>query len=75
MLVMTHLNMDRLKPLRFIFAGGHGSQSFQPMQSDAIAYRGQTIALIVANTLEAAQAARSAHRVDYETAPFLGGAR
>ena len=36
----------------------------------SIAYRGQTVALIVADSLEAAQAARSAIRVDYETAPF-----
>jgi xanthine dehydrogenase YagR molybdenum-binding subunit len=69
-LVLTHLNMDRLKPFRFIFAGGHGSQSLQPLQSDLIAYRGQAIALIVADTLEAAQCARWAIHVDYDTAPF-----
>ena len=69
-LVLTHLNMDRLKPFRFIFAGGHGSQSLQPLQSDAIAYRGQPVALIIANNLEAAQAARSVIDIDYETTPF-----
>jgi xanthine dehydrogenase YagR molybdenum-binding subunit len=68
--VLTHLNTDRLKPLQFVFAGGHGIQSFQPLQSDIVLYRGQAIALIVANTLEAAQAARSVIRVDYETASF-----
>jgi len=43
---------------------------FQPMQSDAVAYRGQAIALVVANNLEAADQGRSAIRVEYETAPF-----
>lgn len=69
-LVLTHLNMDRLQPLRFIFAGGHGSQSLQPMQSDAVAYRGQVIALIVANSLEAAHAASPLVTVEYEEVPF-----
>jgi xanthine dehydrogenase YagR molybdenum-binding subunit len=69
-LVLTHLNMDRLKPIQFVFAGGQGNQSFQPMQSDAVAYRGQAIALVVANNLEAADQGRSAIRVEYETAPF-----
>jgi xanthine dehydrogenase YagR molybdenum-binding subunit len=69
-LVLTHLTMDKLKPLQFIFAGGHGSQSLQPLQSDAIAYRGQPVALIVANTIEAARAASSVISVDYETKAF-----
>jgi xanthine dehydrogenase YagR molybdenum-binding subunit len=70
LLVLTHLNMDRLKPLGFLFAGGHGSQSFLPLQSDVIRYRGQMIAIIVAESTEVAQAASSAVRVDYETVPF-----
>lgn len=69
-LVITHLNMQKLQPMRFIFAGGHGSQSLQPLQSDLIAYRGQPIALIVADTLEAARAASSLVDVDYEPAAF-----
>ena len=67
---MTHLNMQKLKPMRFIFAGGHGSQSLQPLQSDAIAYRGQPVALIVADSVEAARAASPLVDVDYETSPF-----
>ena len=68
--VLTHLNTDRLKPLQFVFAGGHGIQSFQPLQSDIVLYRGQAIALIVADSLEAAHAASAHIRVDYETEPF-----
>src|ERR1700730_14566597 len=37
LLVLTHLNMDRLKPIKFIFAGGQAAQSLQPLQSDVIA--------------------------------------
>jgi xanthine dehydrogenase YagR molybdenum-binding subunit len=68
--VLTHLNTDRLKPLQFVFAGGHGIQSFQPLQSDIVLYRGQAIALIVADDLEAARGASSVIRVDYETEAF-----
>ena len=41
LLVLTHRNMDRLKPVGFSFAGGQAQQSFQPLQSDLVAYRGQ----------------------------------
>lgn len=70
LLVLTHKNMEKLKPMRFIFAGGHGSQSLQPLQADAIAYRGQVIALVVANTVEAAQEASGLIEVEYAAAPF-----
>ena len=43
-----------VKSAGFIMGGGYGFQSFQPMLSPAIAYRGQPIALVVADTLEAA---------------------
>jgi xanthine dehydrogenase YagR molybdenum-binding subunit len=69
-LVLTHLNMDRLKPDRFSFAGGRSIQSFLPLQSADIAYRGQPIALVVAESLEVATAAASLIRVEYVTEPF-----
>lgn len=69
-LVLTHLNMQKLEPLRFIFAGGHGSQSWQPLQSDVVAYRGQPVALIVAESVEAASTAKSLVAIDYETSAF-----
>ncbi len=43
-----------LKSAGFIMGGGYGFQSFQPMLSPKIAYRGQPIALVAADTLEAA---------------------
>jgi xanthine dehydrogenase YagR molybdenum-binding subunit len=69
-LVLTHLNMDRLKPVGFGFAGGQAQQSFQPLQSDIVAYRGQPVALVVAESLETAMEAAALVKVEYEAAPF-----
>jgi xanthine dehydrogenase YagR molybdenum-binding subunit len=70
LLVLTHQNMDRLQPVGFLFAHGQAIQSFQPLQSDRIAYRGQPVALIVAESLEAAREAASLIDVEYESTPF-----
>lgn len=61
-LVLTHRNMDRLEPLKFMFAGGQAQSSFMPLMSDEIRYAGQAIALVVAETQEAAEDA--AHRIE-----------
>jgi xanthine dehydrogenase YagR molybdenum-binding subunit len=53
--------MGAAKSAGFIMGGGYGFQSFQPMLSPAIAYRGQPIALVAADTLE--QAIEAAHLV------------
>jgi xanthine dehydrogenase YagR molybdenum-binding subunit len=70
LLVLTHGNMDRLKPVAFSFAGGHAIQGFQPLQSDVVAYRGQPVALVVAESLEAAAEAAALVNVEYEAAAF-----
>src|SRR5690349_1456461 len=58
-LILTHENIGAVKPSGFIMGGGYAFQSFQPMLSPAIAYRGQAVALVAAETLEAAiEAAR-----------------
>jgi xanthine dehydrogenase YagR molybdenum-binding subunit len=67
--VLTHLNMDRLNPAQFSFAGGTAIQSFQPMQSAEIKYRGQPIALVVAESMEAALGAAALVDVRYAEAP------
>jgi xanthine dehydrogenase YagR molybdenum-binding subunit len=54
-LVLTHEDLSELRPAGFLMAGGYAFQGLQPMTSPAIAYRGQPIALVVAETLEAAQ--------------------
>src|SRR6202163_1805207 len=53
-LVLTHQALGDVKPAVFLMAGGYGFQSLQPMLSPTIAYRGQPIALVAADSLEAA---------------------
>jgi DNA-directed RNA polymerase specialized sigma24 family protein len=50
---------------REISAGGTAIQSFQPLQSAEVKYRGRAVALVVAETLEAAQEAAALIRVSY----------
>lgn len=68
--IHTHENTDRLQPGGFLMAGGHGFQSLYPLQSLEVAYRGQTVALVVAETLEAAREAASRVDVAYEALPL-----
>ena len=69
-LVLTHEDLGGVKSAGFIMGGGYGFQSFQPMLSPAIAYRGQPIALVAADTLEAATEGTSLIDVTYEPTPF-----
>jgi xanthine dehydrogenase YagR molybdenum-binding subunit len=68
--IFTYRNMDRLKRIEFSFAGGQGIQSHMPMQAPEVLYRGECIALAVAETLEAAEEAASLVRANYEERPF-----
>jgi xanthine dehydrogenase YagR molybdenum-binding subunit len=69
-LVLTHEMMGAAKSAGFIMGGGYGFQSFQPMLSPAIAYRGQPIALVAADTLEAAIEAAHLVKASYAEEPF-----
>jgi xanthine dehydrogenase YagR molybdenum-binding subunit len=53
-LVLTHVDAGELGSGGFLLGGGYGFQSFQPLMADRIAYRGQPIALVVADTLHVA---------------------
>ena len=68
--VFTYRNMDTLKTIQFAFAGGQAIQSHMPMQAPQVLYRGECIALVVAETPEAAQEAASLVRVTYDEQPF-----
>jgi xanthine dehydrogenase YagR molybdenum-binding subunit len=68
--VLTYRNMERLKKIQFSFAGGQGIQSYMPMQGREVLYRGECIALAVAETPEAADEAASLVRVTYDKLPF-----
>ena len=51
--VYTRENVaGRLKPLKSQGSGGYGMSDFFPLQSDEIAYHGQIVALVVAETEE-----------------------
>jgi xanthine dehydrogenase YagR molybdenum-binding subunit len=69
-LILTHSDLSNVKSPGFLFAGGYGFQSFQPMTSDVIAYRGQPVALIAAESLEAAIEAASLVKATYAPESF-----
>ena len=69
-LVLTHEDMSGITADGYLFGDGHAFQSFQPMLGMTIAYRGQPIALVAADTLEAAIEAASLIHAEYVTEPF-----
>ena len=69
-LVLTQELMGTVKSAGFIMGGGYAFQSFQPMLSPTIAYRGQPIALVAAETLEAAIEAAHLVKASYAEEPF-----
>ncbi len=65
--ILTHETIgDAIRPVKFFTEGGPASNSVVPLGSPEIAYGGQTIAVVLANSYEVARDA--AHRVvvDYE---------
>ncbi len=68
-LVLTHADAGELTSGGFLLGGGYGFQSFQPLTGDHIAYRGQPIALVVADTLHVAIEAVALVRAEYESEP------
>jgi xanthine dehydrogenase YagR molybdenum-binding subunit len=73
LLVITRFSPDELRSPGFIMAGGYSFQSLQPLLDDRIAYRGQPISLVVADTLVAATEAAARIRARYEAEPFAAG--
>jgi xanthine dehydrogenase YagR molybdenum-binding subunit len=69
-LILTHENLGHVKSAGFLMAGGHAFQSLQPMLSPVIAYRGQPIALVVADTLETAIEAAALIQARYSSEPI-----
>jgi len=69
-LVITSIDLNELGSPGFIMAGGYGFQSLQPLVGDRVAYRGQPIALVVADTLVAATEAVELITATYEAEPF-----
>lgn len=67
-LVLTHVELaGAMHPAGFLMGGGYGFQSLYPMLDTRIAYRGQPIALVAADTLEAAVEAARLVKAEYDT--------
>jgi xanthine dehydrogenase YagR molybdenum-binding subunit len=67
-MVLTHEDLaSEIKPAGFLMAGGYAVNGMQPMLSPQIAWRGQPVALVVAETLQAAIEAAALIRPNYVT--------
>ncbi|MET8869800.1 xanthine dehydrogenase family protein molybdopterin-binding subunit [Nonomuraea sp. NPDC004580] len=70
LLVLSHLDDLGIVPAGSLMRGGYAFQSLQPLLDDRIAYRGQPIALVVADTLVAATEAAALVRAEYDEEPI-----
>ncbi|RZM02587.1 MAG: xanthine dehydrogenase family protein molybdopterin-binding subunit [Variovorax sp.] len=70
-LVMTHENAPRMKPMPVFMskAKAAGGDDLPVMQDDLVHWNGQPIAVVLADTQEQADHAKSLIRVTYETEP------
>jgi xanthine dehydrogenase YagR molybdenum-binding subunit len=72
--LFTHQDFsDAVAPVKHLMAGGYANSSHRPLGSDAVAYAGQIVALVVAESQEAAEAAAGAVKVSYASEPAAGG--
>ena len=72
--IFTHRDFaGAVAPVKHLMAGGYANSSHRPLDSDAVAYAGQIVALVVAETQEAAEAAAGAVQVAYAAEPAAGG--
>lgn len=69
-LVLTHDELGDVKPAGYLMAGGYACQSIQPLLGAEIAYRGQPVAFVAADTWERAVHAASLVEAHYDAAPF-----
>jgi len=67
-LVLTHRSLNEsLGEETFAMKGGHMQSSFMPLTSDEVHYAGQIVALVIADTQEAAEEAARKISIDYAT--------
>jgi xanthine dehydrogenase YagR molybdenum-binding subunit len=72
--VLTYRNVgNAVAPVDHMMAGGWANSTLRPLASPEIHYAGQIVAVVIAETLEQAQAAALAIRTGYEAAPHVGG--
>ncbi len=66
--IVTHENAEKLKEAKLFSNGGHASTTIQPLKSAEIAQEGQIVAVVLAETFEAAREAAHAVKVNYAAA-------
>lgn len=72
-LVLTHLNAPKLPRMKAYAKGGTAQQIVPALQDDRVRFAGETIAMVVAESLEQAQYAATLVRVVYdERQPAVG---
>ena len=69
--ILTHENRPRTRSLGLFYKDmtSPGGTPFKPLYSDAVLYSGQPIALVLAESFEAARAAAALVRADYAAEP------
>lgn len=64
--ILTHQNVgEAIRDVPHAMAGGWVNSGWRPLASPRVRYAGQIVAMVVATSLEAAQAAAGALRIDY----------
>jgi xanthine dehydrogenase YagR molybdenum-binding subunit len=63
--IVTHENAEKLKEAKLFSDGGYASTTIQPLKSADILHEGQIVAVVVADTFEAAREAAHAVKVSY----------
>jgi xanthine dehydrogenase YagR molybdenum-binding subunit len=63
--IVTHENAEKLKEAKLFSNGGYASTTIQPLKSAEIAQDGQIVAVVLAETFEAARQAAHAVKVNY----------
>ncbi len=66
LLILTHLNRPPLLPVKHFVAGGAGITTMPPLAGPEIAHNGQIIAMVVADSFEAAREAAHRFTVRYQ---------
>jgi xanthine dehydrogenase YagR molybdenum-binding subunit len=66
--IVTHENAEKLKDAKLFSNGGHASTTIQPLKSAAIAQDGQIVAVVLAESFEAAREAAHLVKVTYTAA-------
>jgi len=63
--IVTYQNAEKLKEAKLFSNGGYVSTTIQPLRSNEIAHDGEIIAVVLAETFEAAREAAHRVKVDY----------